>query len=217
MKRVRVELEDGDGYVYVLPSLVYAREYLCISRSTMEAVINRNIRVGGFLVRTSERTETNEGELPRLSGGDIEKRRLRQEVVAWREDMAVKFPSVSQAARIAGCREVTIRQAVRRDARAGGWTWTHAENFTKDCEDWYPGMPITFRFKRNVRPDGTVAGQREKVVEDDSRSLEQKEWEKAGVKTAQEWRDYLWSLAWEMDNYTPPLAEETEDDYGIFR
>ena len=209
-KRVKVELEDADGYVYVLPSLVYAREYLGISRAMMETVCDRNIRVAGYLVRKSYVEETNEKDLPRMSG--TERRRLRQEVVAFRENEAVKFPSVPDAARTAGCREVTIRQAMRRNAKAGGWFWEAAEKYYGKTEDWFPGMPIVFCFRKNVRYRGEPP-KGPKPKEDIT--LEQKEWKKAGVKTAREWRDYLWKELWEAE-FEQALSENEEEDYGIF-
>lgn len=212
MKRVRVELEDADGYIYVLPSLVYAREYLGISRAMMEAVCDRDIRVGGYLVRKSRSAETNEKELPRMSG--TERRRIRQEVIAWREDgEAIKFPSVSDAARTAGCREVTIRQALRRGAKAGGWFWEKAEGSGRAHRDWYPGMPVAFKFRYNALLNGRPAEKKEKRSEE---SLEQQEWKKAGVSDNEAWHDYLNKCIWDCE-FTPPLADNDTDDYGIFR
>ena len=210
MKRVRVELEDADGYVYVLPSLVYAREYLGISRAMMDEVCDKDIRVAGFLVRKSDIQETNERELPRASG--IEHRRVRQEVVAFRESEAVKFPSIADAARVAGCMEVTIRQAMRRNAKAGGWYWMKAGEFSGEYKDWLPGMPVAFKFKRNAIINGKRAPKDEAQ---DSESLEQQEWRKAKAGNAQEWRDYLNRCLWDNE-FTPPLADIKEDDYGIF-
>lgn len=210
MKRVRIELEDMDGYVYVLPSLVYAREYLGISRAQMEAVCDRGIRVAGYLVRKSAEKETNERDLPRMGG--TEHRRVRQEVVAWREGEAIKFPSVSDAARTAGCREVTIRQAMRRDAKAGGWRWERAENFDKEYKDWCPGMPIVFKFRQNALVEGQPVM---KKMKDESMTLEQQEWKRARVGSREEWRDYLNMCLWGTE-FTPPLADIKDDDYGIF-
>ena len=209
-KRVRVELEDESGRIFVLPSLIYAREYLGISRTMMEMVCDRDIRVAGYIIRRSYVEETNEKELPRIKA--TEHRRLRQEVVAWREGEAVKFPSVPDAARTAGCREVTIRQAMRREAKAGGWYWSAAEKFGRPSEDWYPGMPIVFRFRVNARLDGQPPrGPRPQ----DTLTLEQKEWMRAKCRTRDEWRDLLWKELWEAE-FNPPLAEKNKDDYGIF-
>lgn len=212
MKRVRVELEDADGYVYVLPSLVYARDYLGISRATMDSVCDRDIRVGGFLVRKSESEseETNEKELPRKVG--TERRRIRQEVIAWREGgEAVKFPSFSDAARTAGCREVTIRQALRRGAKAGGWYWEKAEGSRRECRDWYPGMPVAFKFRANAMLNGREVEKKERKSAED---IEQMEWAKVGVSDNEGWHEYLNKCIWE--ELTPPLADKVTDDYGIF-
>lgn len=210
MKRVRVELEDADGYVYVLPSLVYAREYLGISRAQMKEVCDKGIRVLGYLVRKSEEKDTNERELPRMKG--TEHRRVREEVVAWREGEAIKFPSVADAARVAGCREVTIRQALRREAKAGGWYWEKAEEFEREYKDWCPGMPVVFKFRANAMVGGRPV---EKKDNGDSGTVEQQEWKRVKARTAQEWRDYLNKCLWDNE-FTPPLADIKEDEYGIF-
>lgn len=207
MKRVRIELEDEEGYIYVLPSLAFAREYLGISRDTMDAVCDRGIRVAGYLVRKSEEKETNERDLPKISG--MERRRLREEVIAWREDgEAVKFPSVSVAARIAGCREVTIRQAMRREAKAGGWFWEKAEGSWREYREWCPGMPVAFKFRLNAKMEGMP--ERRKEV-DRSVTLEQREWMKAGVDNARDWRAYLKRTLCESE-FMPPLSD-IEIDY----
>lgn len=208
MKRVRIELEDMDGYVYVLPSLAFAREYLGISRDTMDAVCDKGIRVAGYLVRKSEEMETNERELPKISG--MERRRLREEVIAWREGgEAVKFPSVAIAARIAGCREVTIRQAMRREAKAGGWFWEKAQGSWRSCEEWCPGMPIAFKFRPNARMDGQSV---HKKTVDKSITLEQREWKRAGIDNAADWRVYLKRLMSEGE-FMPPLSDIETEDY----
>ena len=141
-----------------------------------------------------------------------EHRRVREEVVAWREGEAIKFPSVADAARVAGCREVTIRQALRREAKAGGWYWEKAEEFEREYKDWCPGMPVAFKFKRNAIINGKRAPRKD---EQEPRSLEQQEWRKVRANNAEEWRDYLNRCLWD-DEFTPPLADIKEDDYGIF-
>ena len=214
MKRVRIEIEDEHGFVYVLPSLVFAREYLGISRNTMEAVCDKGIRVHGFLVRTSSSRQTNEKDLPR-QWGEVARRRLREEVVAWREGQAVKFPSVTDAARTAGCREVTIRQAMRREAKAGGWRWTKADEYEGESEDWVPGMPLIFKFKLNAKIDGRLVEEKKSDKDEYGESLEQKEWRRHGCSNNEEWHDYLNKCLWENE-MTPPLADINNDDYGIF-
>lgn len=212
MKRVRVELEDTDGCVYVVPSLVYAREYLGISRAMMDEIIDRGIRVGGFLVRRSEADHTNEGDLPRHRNG-LEGRRLRQEIIAWKEDgSAVKFASVTEAARVAKCREVTIRQAMRRCAKAGGWYWESAKDSHREADNWFPGMEMGFKFRLNAKTEGYVP--REKPAPLNEKTLEQKEWNRAKCGSALEYREYLSKLMWE--EMMPPLADLNADDYGIF-
>ena len=214
MKSVRVELEDERGYVYVVPSLIYARAYLGISRAMMESAIDQGIRIGGYLVRTSRATDTNEWELPRRKGWEAGRLKLRQEVVAWREDgRAVKFPSLADAARVAGCREVTIRQAMYRNAKAGEWNWERADVTTRDYVEWHPGMPLDFKWKLNTKHgDGTP---RERPSGDRGLTEEEREWARRGCRDNAEWREHLNKLMWENE-FMPPLADETTDEYGIF-
>ena len=211
MKRVKVELEDLDGNVYVVPSLVYAREYLGITRSQMDEICDRNIRIDGFVVRRSSAVQTNEGDLPRYRDG-LKGRKIRQEVVAWKEDgRAVKFASVTEAARVAKCREVTIRQAMRRAAKAGGWFWEYAKDSSRNYEIWYPGMEVSFKFRLNAKVEGYVPKKRPDHC---IKTLEEQEWARVGCKNALQYREYLSRTMWE--EMTPPLVEKDEDDYGIF-
>ena len=212
MRRVKVELEDEMGGIYVLPSLVYAREYLGLSRKMLEAVLDKGIRVGGFLVRTSEAEDTNEWDLPRRKGG-TERRRVRLAVVAFKAGQAVRFPTIEDAARTAGCRDVTIRQAMRREATAGGWRWVKAEEYAGEYEEWYPGMPIDFRFRLNTRIEGQPV--RRKPVDESGETEEQKVWRKHGCSNNEEWHAYL-KKTMEEGEFDPPLAEPNTDDYGIF-
>ena len=199
-----------DGETYVLPTKSLARDYLHISSSTMKFAVDSGTLIHGFhLEYTEGEDEYNLDNLPRLDIGYARPAIVfgKKSIVATNPAGAmVRFKSSVEAAAAAGCGKSTIKNAVHRHGRAGGWLWeSYDADIHRDAEPYTPDMKLEFKFKFvdqavnsrvKEKPDPALV---RRNVSGASSETEAQTWAKAGCTTREEYRAYLDRCLWESE------------------